>query len=116
MQPTTHPTHPTPHGLPGDPARGFGIDPASPIGFLATNVTGTQSVDVRFDPALTAGAVADAIAARMALPNEVPWALRDDDSSAYLDDGQPIGSQITPGSRVTITPRAHLGAAARGAR
>ena len=39
------------------------------------------------------------------------WALRDDDSSAYLDESRPIGSQIGPSSRVTITPQTHLGGA-----
>ncbi len=83
-----------------------------PISFFATNVTGTQSVPVEVDGGLTVRSVTDSIADRMALPDDVAWALRDDDSSAYLDDGQPIGAQIGPGSRVTITPRAHLGSAA----
>ena len=81
-----------------------------PISFLATNITGTQSVPVEVDGGLTVRSVADSIAARMALPDDVAWALRDDDSSAYLDESRPIGSQIGPSSRVTITPRTHLGA------
>ena len=47
----------------------------------------------------------------MALPDDVAWALRDDDSSTYLDESRPIGSQIGPGARVTITPQTHLGGA-----
>ncbi len=82
-----------------------------PISFLASNITGTQSVPVEVNGGLSVRSVADSIAARMALPDDVAWALRDDDSSAYLDDGQPLGAQIGPGSRVTITPRAHLGSA-----
>ena len=82
-----------------------------PISFFATNVTGTQSIPVEMDGRLSVGSVTDSIASRMALPDDVAWALRDDDSSAYLDDGQPLGAQIGPGSRVTITPRAHLGSA-----
>ena len=84
-------------------------DPGVPLDFLATNVTGTRSVPIEVDGRLSARAVTDSIADRMALPDDVAWALRDDDSSAYLDDGQPIGAQIGPGSRVTITPKTHLG-------
>ena len=73
------------------------------------NAEDTQNVDVEFDGGPTAGAVTDSIAARMALPDDVAWALRDDRGGAYLDDGAPIGGQIDPGARVTITPRAHLG-------
>lgn len=95
-----------------NPMQGNGM-PDIPISFLATNITGTQSVPVEVDGGLDVRSVADSIAARMALPDDVAWALRDDDSSAYLDEGQSIGSQIGPNSRVTITPRTHLGAAAR---
>ena len=80
-----------------------------PISFLASNITGTQSVPVEVNGGLSVRSVADSIAARMALPDDVAWALRDDDSSAYLDESRPIGSQIGPSSRVTITPRTHLG-------
>lgn len=86
------------------------VMPELPISFLATNITGTQSVPVEVDGGLDVRSVADSIAARMALPEDVAWALRDDDTSAYLDEGQSIGSQIGPSSRVTITPRTHLGA------
>ncbi len=80
-----------------------------PISFLASNITGTQSVPVEVNGGLSARSVADSIAARMALPDDVAWALRDDDSSAYLDENRPIGPQIGPSSRVTITPQTHLG-------
>jgi hypothetical protein len=83
---------------------------AIPIHFLANNVTGTQSIPVEVDAAVSAGAVTESIADRMALPDEVAWSLRDDGSSIYLDESRPIGEQIAPGSHVTITPRAHLGA------
>jgi len=49
------------------------------------------------------------IVSLMSLPADVPWALRDDGSSAYLDSERPIGDQIEPGARVTITPKTHLG-------
>jgi hypothetical protein len=88
---------------------------AVPVSFLATNITGTQSVPIEVNGGLTVGSVTESIADRMALPNDVAWALRDDDSSAYLDDNKPIGSQISPGSRVTITPKTHLGGGELGA-
>ena len=82
---------------------------AMSLSFLATNITGTQSVPIEVDGGLSVRSVTDSIANRMALPDDVSWALRDDESSAYLDDSRPIGSQIEPGTRVTITPKTHLG-------
>ena len=83
---------------------------AIPLSFLANNITGSQSVPIQIDGGLTVQSVTESIANRMALPRDVAWALRDDDSSAYLDDSRPIGSQIKPGANVTITPKTHLGA------
>ena len=45
----------------------------------------------------------------MSLP-ESPWALRDDSKAAFLKDDRPIGEQIEPGARVTLTTKTHLGA------
>jgi hypothetical protein len=45
----------------------------------------------------------------MALPGNVPWALRDEATGAYLDEEKPIGAQIETGSKVTLTPKTHLG-------
>jgi len=84
---------------------------AVPLAFVATNITGTQNMPIEVNGDLSVRSVTDSIADRMALPGDVAWALRDDDSSAYLDDSRPIGSQILPGSRVTITPKTHLGGA-----
>jgi hypothetical protein len=81
-----------------------------PFSFEAADVTGTNRVlatDVQ--PALPAGAVAKALAVRMALPENVPWALRDERTSAYLDDARSIGEQLRPGAKVTVTPKTHLG-------
>ncbi len=78
--------------------------------FEAADVTGTHRVvadDVQ--RSLPAGAVAKALASRMSLPENVPWGLRDDATSAFLDDQQPIGDQIRPGTSVTVTPKTHLG-------
>jgi hypothetical protein len=83
--------------------------PLEPLNFTATNITGTQSVPIEVDRGLSVRAVTDSIVDRMALPDDVGWALRDDDSSAYLDDSESIGKQIEPGTRVTLTPRTHLG-------
>jgi hypothetical protein len=76
----------------------------------ATDVTGTHTLvasDVQ--KTLPVGAVTRALASRMSLPANVPWALRDESTSVYLDDTRPIGDQIAPGARVTITPKTHLG-------
>lgn len=77
--------------------------------FHAANVTGTQELPIEVGPGLSVRSVTDSIAHRMALPGDVPWTLRDDGSSTYLDEDRPIGDQIEPGSHVTITPKTHLG-------
>ena len=79
------------------------------ITFEATSVTGNQTLPIDVDKELPAETVANSIANIMALPDNVPWALRDDESSAYLDDSKTIGEQVRPGARVTVTPKAHLG-------
>lgn len=76
----------------------------------ASNVTGTQEIPVEVDRATTVGAITESIAHRMALPDDVAWGLRDDDSSAFLDDTRPIGDQVKPGAHVTAIPKTHLGA------
>jgi len=86
---------------------------ALPLSFIASNITGTQTVPIQVNGGLSVRAVTDSIVDRMALPDDVGWALRDDESSAYLDDTKSIGEQINPGTRVTLTPRTHLGGAAR---
>ena len=82
----------------------------------ATNVTGAQTIPVEVPRGLPAEAVAESVAELMALPSNVPWALRDETSSAYLTDRQPIGEQIEPGARVNVTPKTHLGACAAAPR
>ena len=80
------------------------------LDFQVTDVTGNRQLDVSDVQATTpAGAVATALAERMALPDNVPWSLRDS-RSRVLDDRQPIGDQIgVSGERLTVTPKAHLG-------
>ena len=78
--------------------------------FEVTDVTETQTVvakDVQRD--LPAGAVASALASRMSLPTDIPWGLRDNRTSAFLDDNAAIGDQISPDASLTVTPKTHLG-------
>jgi hypothetical protein len=77
--------------------------------FHAANVTGTQEIPFEAGRGLSVRSVTDSIAHRMALPSDVPWSLRDDGSSAYLDEDRPIGDQIEPGAHLTVTPKSHLG-------
>jgi len=82
------------------------------LSFEATDVTGMKTLPIDVQSALPADAVAQSIANLMALPGDVPWALRENLSSAYLDGGTAIGDQIAPGAKVTVTPKTHLGALA----
>ena len=76
----------------------------------ASDVTGTQQVTIEgISAGLSAGSLAEALADRLELPDNVSWALRLDSTSAYLDDTRSIGDQIGTETRVTLTPRAHLG-------
>ena len=77
--------------------------------FLARNVTATKTLPVDVEAGLPAEAVARAVAELMAMPPDTPWALREDDTASFLDGDRPIGEQIRPGARVTLTPKSHLG-------
>jgi hypothetical protein len=79
------------------------------VTFEAETVTGTESVTATYQRDLPAGAVARSLASEMSLPTDVPWALRDP-RGAYLDESRPLGEQVRPGERVTVTPKSHLGA------
>jgi hypothetical protein len=80
---------------------------------MVRDVTSTHHAQLDLDPKLRVGAVAQAVAARMSLPNDTTWALRDESTAAFLDDGLPIGDALGPGERTSVslvaTPRAHLG-------
>jgi hypothetical protein len=80
------------------------------LAFQAANVTGTQQIPLEFGHSLSVRTVTDSIVNRMSLPDDVSWALRDDGSSAYLDEDRPIGDQIESGAHLTITPKTHLAA------
>ena len=87
-----------------------GAMPTATMSFEATDVTGSHhAVASDVQCSLPAGVVAESLAAEMRLPENVPWALRDERTSAFLDGTKPIGDQIEPGAKVTVTPRAHLG-------
>ena len=78
--------------------------------FEVNDVTGTYTLTANdVQRSLPAGAVAKALASRMALP-DTPWALRDDSTAEFLDDSRPIGEQLRPGALVTLTTKTHLGA------
>ena len=81
------------------------------VKFEATDVTGTVTMAVSdIQRTLPAGAVAQALAAKMELPDNVPWTLRKDSSGAYLDDESPIGDQLGEiDEKLTVAPKAHLG-------
>ncbi len=80
------------------------------LSFVVTDVTGTYTVQAEeVQSSLEAGTVARSLASQMSLP-ESPWALRDDSKAAFLKDDRPIGEQIEPGARVTLTTKTHLGA------
>ncbi len=78
--------------------------------FEAQDVTGTHALEARdVEQATPAGTVARALAAKMSLPDNVPWTLRDEQTGAYLEEARPIGEQIQSGARVQLTPKTHLG-------
>lgn len=80
--------------------------------FHASDVTGTHSLDVRDVPRGTpSGAVAQSLAARMELPTNVPWSLRDDRTGVWLRDDVALDEQVKddPETRLTLTPKVHLG-------
>lgn len=83
---------------------------AATLSFQAVSVTESEVHEVSdVQASLPAGAVAQAIAAQMHLPENTPWGLRDESTSVLLDDDKPIGEQIAPGARLKVTPKAHLG-------
>ena len=78
--------------------------------FEARDVTGTHVLQARgVSRSTPASAVANALAARMALPRTVPWMIRDDSTGAVLEAEKPIGDQIESGAKVVLSPKAHLG-------
>jgi hypothetical protein len=76
------------------------------------DVTGTHEIEVEdVRRGTPSGTVARALAARMELPTNVPWSLRDDRTGVWLQDDHALDEQLKEGieARLTLTPKAHLG-------
>ena len=77
------------------------------------DVTGTYSAELDLDPNLLVSTVAQTIAARMSLPSDTAWALRDELTAAFLDEDVAIGHALQSEGRISpalvVTPKAHLG-------
>lgn len=80
----------------------------SMIKFRAHGVTSSEDVEVEFQRSTPADAVAQSLAEMLNMPADIPWGLRDDGSSVYLED-RAIGDQIRPGAAISVTPKTHLG-------
>lgn len=94
----------------GDVAQKDPLCSKSPrLSFEVSTVTGTRSVTADVEASAPAETVAKALSAQLSLPENVPWTLRKDHSTEYLDEGKEIGSQVESGEHLTLTPKAHLG-------
>jgi hypothetical protein len=82
---------------------------AESLEFTAADITGSFTAEAKVPRTLPAHAVAESLVASMSLPQNVPYGLRDESTGAFLDDAKPIGEQIAPAAKVTITPKTHLG-------
>jgi len=82
---------------------------ARALNFKARDITGTHVFDARgIHGGMAVSAVAASLAATMRLPRNVHWTLRDDATSAYLEDSKPVSEQLRPHSRVTVAPKTHF--------
>ena len=97
--------------MPATPAKPSPVRSAT-FAFRARDVTGTHDIHVedvvRGTPA---GAVAQAVAASMNLPTNVPWALRNDRTGAWIPDDAALDASLEEDreATLTLTPKAHLG-------
>ena len=57
----------------------------------------------------SAGAVARATVARLNLPQDLPYGLRDETKAEYIDDEIPIGELTSGAEQLRLVPKAHLG-------
>jgi hypothetical protein len=84
-----------------------------PLSLEVSEVTGSRTLEMEgIDGHRTAADLARSMAAMLELPENQPYALRDEDSQRMLLDEQPVGSQISPTTRprLTVIPKARLGA------
>jgi hypothetical protein len=79
------------------------------LSFQAEDVTGSHAAVVTVQKSLPAEAVTRSLVVQMALPDNMPYGLRDEKTGAFLDDRRSIGEQIEPGGKVTVTTKTHLG-------
>jgi len=80
--------------------------------FRARDVTGTHDMEVQGIPRGTpSGVVAQSLAARMELPSNVPWSLRNERTGTWLRDDEALDEQVAdkPEPRLTLVPKTHLG-------
>ncbi len=84
---------------------------ADPLAFTATDVTTSRVVDFSgVDGYRTASELATSIAATLELPENTPYALRDNNRGRMLRDDVSVGSQLpAEGSELTLVPKSHLG-------
>jgi hypothetical protein len=80
------------------------------VSLSVQDVTGSIYLEKKnIQGSLPVSAVASSLASEMQLPENVPWGLRNDDTSEFLDDEKPISQQVESGTNVTVTPKTHLG-------
>jgi hypothetical protein len=79
--------------------------------FHARDVTGTHAMEVTdIQRGTPSGAVAQSLAARMELPTNVPWSLRNDSTGVWLRDDVALDEQVRENAEtLTLTPKTHLG-------
>ena len=80
--------------------------------FHARDVTGTHDMEVTdIQRGTPSGAVAQSLAARMELPTNVPWSLRNDRTGVWLHDDVALDEQVMDDAeaQLTLTPKTHLG-------
>ena len=85
------------------------VDPTTVLSFRAASVTGSHEEEFSVDSDLPVSDVASWLADRFSYPTDTPYGLRDDRSSAFLDDRAAIGRVLEPDAHVTLVPRARLG-------
>jgi hypothetical protein len=81
------------------------------MAFSVSEVTGMRVLDVEgVNGHRTAGDVAASLASMLELPDNTPYAIRDDATARMLADDEPLGSQVpATGSRLVLIPRSQLG-------
>jgi hypothetical protein len=79
------------------------------LSFHVVDVTNSHAAEVSVQPSLPAAAVTRSLVVQLELPDHTPFGLRDESTGAFLDDTKSIGEQITPGARLTVTTKTHLG-------